>query len=181
MRGVLSQYFQYHHTTRTHLSLNKDCPQPRRIQPPSAGKIIAFPEVGGLRRTSRRVSYCGDRKANPFRVMVRSFLQLYSSNAMAPSTHDGARVAAATNFYSTNQKSSVAIFIGKPIPRPDRFLSRDRGSAADDCGPNPPYPYQVLKPRPARGPRPVDGALVMSYAFRRSNRRRFEEDAQSAA
>jgi hypothetical protein len=28
-------------------------------------------------------------------------------------------------FYPTNQKSSVAIFIGKPIPRPDRFLSRD--------------------------------------------------------
>jgi hypothetical protein len=28
-------------------------------------------------------------------------------------------------FYSTNQKSSVAIFIGKPIPTPDRFLSKD--------------------------------------------------------
>jgi len=27
-------------------------------------------------------------------------------------------------FYSTNQKSSVAIFIGKAIPRPDRFLCR---------------------------------------------------------
>jgi len=27
LRGVLSQYFQYHHTVRTHLSLNKDCPQ----------------------------------------------------------------------------------------------------------------------------------------------------------
>ncbi len=30
-------------------------------------------------------------------------------------------------FYSTNQKSSVAIFIGKPIPRSDRFLRRDSG------------------------------------------------------
>ncbi len=29
-------------------------------------------------------------------------------------------------FYSTNQKSSVAIFIGKPIPRLDRFLCRIR-------------------------------------------------------
>ncbi len=47
LRGVLSSYFQYHHKTRTHLSLNKDCPQPRRIQPPSAGKIVACPEVGG--------------------------------------------------------------------------------------------------------------------------------------
>ena len=41
LRGVLSRYFQYHHRTRTHLSLDKDCPQPRPIQPPSAGKIIA--------------------------------------------------------------------------------------------------------------------------------------------
>ena len=29
-------------------------------------------------------------------------------------------------FYSTNQKSSAAIFIGKPIPTPDRVLSRDK-------------------------------------------------------
>ena len=37
----------------------------------------------------------------------------------------GAQVAAAPMFYSTNQKSSVAIFIRKPIPRPDRVLSRE--------------------------------------------------------
>src|SRR6266508_4890417 len=46
LRDVLSRYFQYHHRTRTHLSLDKDCPQPRRIQPASAGEIIVFPEVG---------------------------------------------------------------------------------------------------------------------------------------
>ena len=28
-------------------------------------------------------------------------------------------------FYSTNQKPSVAIFIAKPTPRPDKLLSRD--------------------------------------------------------
>jgi putative transposase len=39
LRGVLSSYFQYHHRIRTHLSLDKDCPQPRRIQPPSYGVI----------------------------------------------------------------------------------------------------------------------------------------------
>ena len=54
LRGVLSKYFQYHHTARTHLSLNKDCPQPRRIQSPSAGKIVAFPEVGGLHHRYER-------------------------------------------------------------------------------------------------------------------------------
>jgi putative transposase len=54
LRGVLSRYFQYHQRTRTHLSLDKDCPQPRRIQPPSAGEIIAFPEVGGLHHRYER-------------------------------------------------------------------------------------------------------------------------------
>ena len=54
LRGVLSRYFQYHHRARTHLSLDKDCPQPRRIQLPSAGEIIAFPEVGGLHHRYER-------------------------------------------------------------------------------------------------------------------------------
>src|SRR5205807_5710089 len=42
LRRVLSSYFQYHHNARTHLSLKKDCPRPRRVQLPSAGNIIAF-------------------------------------------------------------------------------------------------------------------------------------------
>jgi putative transposase len=48
LRRVLSSYFRYYHKTRTHLSLNKDCPDSRRVQLASAGKIVAFPEVGGL-------------------------------------------------------------------------------------------------------------------------------------
>ena len=57
LRRVLSSYFQYHHDARTHLSLDKDCPHPRPVQPPSAGNIIAFPEVGGLHhRYERRVA-----------------------------------------------------------------------------------------------------------------------------
>ena len=47
LRRVLSSYFRYYHKSRTHLSLNKDCPDPRRIQPPSASKIGAF--AGGRR------------------------------------------------------------------------------------------------------------------------------------
>jgi putative transposase len=54
LHHVLSRYFQYHHGARTHLSLNKDCPQPRRIQLPSAGEIIALPEVGGLHHRYER-------------------------------------------------------------------------------------------------------------------------------
>ena len=32
LRGVLRDYFDYYHTCRTHLSLNKDSPQPRSIE-----------------------------------------------------------------------------------------------------------------------------------------------------
>jgi transposase InsO family protein len=54
LRHILSGYFQYHYRTRTHRSLDKDCPQHRLIQPPLAGKIIAFPEVGGLHHRYER-------------------------------------------------------------------------------------------------------------------------------
>jgi putative transposase len=57
LRRVLSTYFQYYHKTRTHLSLDKDCPETRHINSPTAGKIVAFPEVGGLHyRYERRVA-----------------------------------------------------------------------------------------------------------------------------
>ena len=54
LRRVLSSNFQYHHQTRTHLALDKDCPETRPIHPPSAGKIIAFPQVGGLHHRYER-------------------------------------------------------------------------------------------------------------------------------
>jgi transposase InsO family protein len=54
LRRVLSAYFQDYHRTRTHLSLDKDCPQPRSISPPTAGMIIAHPEVGGLHHRYER-------------------------------------------------------------------------------------------------------------------------------
>jgi hypothetical protein len=36
------------------LSLHKDCPWPRPVQLPSAGNVIAFPEVGGLHHRYER-------------------------------------------------------------------------------------------------------------------------------
>jgi len=54
LRRVLLAYFEYHHRSRTHLSLAKDCPEPRPIQPPSAGIIVAFPQVGGLHHRYER-------------------------------------------------------------------------------------------------------------------------------
>ena len=54
LRRVMSSYFQYYHKSRTHLSLDKDCPETRPIHPPTVGKIIAFPEVGGLHHRYER-------------------------------------------------------------------------------------------------------------------------------
>ena len=54
LRGVLSSYFHYYHKARTHLSLDKDCPETRPVHRPAAGKIIAFPEVGGLHHRYER-------------------------------------------------------------------------------------------------------------------------------
>ena len=54
LRRVLSSYFQYYHTSRTHLSLDKDCPETRPIHPPTVGNIIAFPKLGGLHHRYER-------------------------------------------------------------------------------------------------------------------------------
>jgi Integrase core domain len=42
LRRVLSTYFEYHRRSRTHLSLGKDCPEPRPIQPPYAALLSPF-------------------------------------------------------------------------------------------------------------------------------------------
>jgi putative transposase len=48
LRRILRAYFAYYHRTRTHLSLEKDAPNGRRIEPPSLGPVLAIAEVGGL-------------------------------------------------------------------------------------------------------------------------------------
>jgi hypothetical protein len=50
LRNVLSSYFEYYHSDRTHLSLEKDTPGGRPAQHRPAGKckIIELPRIGGL-------------------------------------------------------------------------------------------------------------------------------------
>jgi len=45
---ILASYLAYYQRSRTHLSLAKDAPDGRSVQPVGAGKIVAFPQVGGL-------------------------------------------------------------------------------------------------------------------------------------
>jgi putative transposase len=48
LHQLLKKYFAYYHDWRTHLGLDEDAPQGRRVELPQEGKIVAFPEVGGL-------------------------------------------------------------------------------------------------------------------------------------
>jgi transposase InsO family protein len=48
LRRHLRRYLSDYHQWRTHLSLEKDAPIARAVQPPSAGRIVAVPHVGGL-------------------------------------------------------------------------------------------------------------------------------------
>jgi transposase InsO family protein len=53
----LASFIEYYHRSRTHLALEKDSPEPRPVQPPELGRIIAIPQVGGLHhRYERRVA-----------------------------------------------------------------------------------------------------------------------------
>src|ERR1700747_3613258 len=48
LRRILRSYLDYYHRSRTHLSLGKDSPEPRSIQPEHMGRVVALPQVGGL-------------------------------------------------------------------------------------------------------------------------------------
>jgi putative transposase len=54
LRRTLASYFDYYHRSKTHLSLGKDTPEPRPIQPPEIGSVVAVPQVGGLHHRYER-------------------------------------------------------------------------------------------------------------------------------
>jgi hypothetical protein len=56
LHRVLSSYEHYYHRTRTHLSLRKDCPDPRPVHPPKRGKVIAIAQVGSLHHRYERLA-----------------------------------------------------------------------------------------------------------------------------
>ena len=56
LRLHLKSYATYYHEARTHLSLDKQSPVPRSIEPPDQGKVVAIPHVGGLHHEYRRAA-----------------------------------------------------------------------------------------------------------------------------
>ncbi len=56
LRRILVSYLDYYHRSRTHLSLGKDTPEGRSVQPGGTGEIVAFPQVGGLHHRYERLA-----------------------------------------------------------------------------------------------------------------------------
>ena len=50
---VLRAYLAYYNTARPHQSLDNNSPQPREVHPPELGRVVSFPQVGGLHRYQR--------------------------------------------------------------------------------------------------------------------------------
>ena len=56
LRRLLRDYLTYYHRCRTHLSLEKDAPEPRPVDRPDQGSIVAMPMVGGLHHRYTRLA-----------------------------------------------------------------------------------------------------------------------------
>ncbi len=47
-------FFEYYHDARCHQSLDGNAPNPRQVEPPDRGTVVAEPMVGGLHHRYRR-------------------------------------------------------------------------------------------------------------------------------
>jgi putative transposase len=56
LRRIPKSYFEYYEHSRTHLSLAKDAPIARPIQPVEMGEIAAIPQVGGPHQRYERIA-----------------------------------------------------------------------------------------------------------------------------
>lgn len=53
---ILGSYFDYYHESRTHLSLDRNAPDPRDVEQSSQGQVVAIPQVGGLHHRYTRAA-----------------------------------------------------------------------------------------------------------------------------
>ncbi len=54
--SILRSYVLYYNESRCHLSLDRNSPLPREVEPPSKGKVVAIPQVGGLHHRYARAA-----------------------------------------------------------------------------------------------------------------------------
>lgn len=48
LRKVVTDYLVYYHQARCHQSLEDNAPEPREVEPPTQGEVVAVPYLGGL-------------------------------------------------------------------------------------------------------------------------------------
>ncbi len=48
LQRILADYFEYYPQSRTHLSLDRNSPVPRQVEPPLKGQAMSMPQVSGL-------------------------------------------------------------------------------------------------------------------------------------
>ena len=56
LHRILAEYFAYSHEARAHLSLDRNSPMPRSVQPPEKGKVVAKAYLGGLHHCYTRAA-----------------------------------------------------------------------------------------------------------------------------
>ena len=56
LKRIVQNYLDYYHDCRTHLSLDRNSPNPRPVAPRDAGEVFAIPRVGGLHHEYRRAA-----------------------------------------------------------------------------------------------------------------------------
>jgi transposase InsO family protein len=56
LKRILTLYFEYYHDSRPHLSLNRNSPTPREVEPPCQGNVVSIPQVGGLHHRYSRAA-----------------------------------------------------------------------------------------------------------------------------
>ena len=53
---ILTSYVEYYNNSRPHMSLDDNAPNPREVEPPSKGEVVAIPHVGGLHHRYTRAA-----------------------------------------------------------------------------------------------------------------------------
>jgi transposase InsO family protein len=56
LHRILSEYLGYYHEARAHLSLERNSPIARAVQPPEKGKVVARAYLGGLHHCYTRAA-----------------------------------------------------------------------------------------------------------------------------
>ena len=56
LKRILTNYFDYYHNARPHLSLDRNSPTPREVEPMSRGEVISTEQVGGLHHRYSRAA-----------------------------------------------------------------------------------------------------------------------------